>query len=169
MNSKKEVKMDKEKHYLTKYNVENKTFKLHILARGIILDKNKLLVCKNSTNTFLPGGHLEFMDDLEKTLKREIFEEMGLECEVSDYIGCVECIWEENNIYHQEIDHIFQINGINEQTLIKSKEKHIEFYWINIEDMEKENFLPISVRKIIMNKYNGKTGLQYYSEIKKRH
>ena len=158
--------MINDKHYSTKYNVKEKTFKLDILARGIIFDKNKFLVCKNSTNTFLPGGHLEFLDDLKETLRREIQEELGIECVVNNYIGCVECIWEEKNISHQEIDHIFIVNGIHEKDEIQSKENHIKFYWIEAKDMEKENFLPKSMRKIIENMFANKNQIEYYSEVK---
>ena len=113
------------------------------------------MVCKNSTNTFLPGGHLEFTEDLKKTLKRELFEELGIDCFIDNYIGCVECIWEEKEIYHQEIDHVFIIKGISEEDKILSKEEHIKFYWIEIKNMEKENFLPIKMRNLVLNVYNG--------------
>jgi ADP-ribose pyrophosphatase YjhB (NUDIX family) len=154
-----------ETHYSKQFYVENKTFKLHILARGIIKDGSKLLVCKNNTNTFLPGGHLEFGENLTKTLEREINEELGLECIVEKYIGCMESIWEEENIYNQEINHIFLVKGITQKNEMKSKEKHIKFFWIEVKDMEKENFLPKLMRDVIINIFNGSNEAQYYSDI----
>ncbi|MDR2942393.1 MAG: NUDIX domain-containing protein [Treponema sp.] len=138
----------------------------HILARGIIIDSDYILVAKakNADNTFLPGGHLEFNENLKKALEREISEEMGINCNIGEYIGCVENKWIDNNIINQEINHVFMINGINKQIEIKSKENHLDIYWIKINDMEKENLLPISMRKIIKSIYK-KDVINYISEI----
>jgi hypothetical protein len=87
-------------------------------------------------------------------LKKEIFEELGLQCDVDKYIGCVDSLWREKDIIQQQIDHIFTIKGINKNTILESKEKHISFYWIDIEDMEKEKFGPRSSRDIVINLYN---------------
>jgi 8-oxo-dGTP pyrophosphatase MutT (NUDIX family) len=150
---------------------ENNYF--HILARGIIIDGDYILVAhaKNADNTFLPGGHLEFYENLKQTLKREIKEEIGMDCIVDKYIGCIESQWNdneiqltENNIYNQSVDHIFIINGIDKNMEIKSKEKHLDFYWIKINETEKYNLLPYSMRKIIEGIYTNKI-INYISEI----
>ena len=140
----------------------------HILARGIILDSDYILVAraKNADNTFLPGGHLNFNENLKKALCREILEEIGINCTVDEYIGCVESQWAENNINNQEINHIFIVSGINKNMDIKSKEEHLDIYWINIKDMEKENLLPYSMRTIIENIFNKNNKINYISEVK---
>jgi ADP-ribose pyrophosphatase YjhB (NUDIX family) len=138
----------------------------HILARGVIIDKDFLLVArvKNAHNTFLPGGHLEFNEDLKKALYREIMEETGINCIIDEYVGCVENQWTENDIINQEINHLFMVSGINKKMEIKSKEKHLEFHWINIHNMERENLLPASTREIIKSIYNNNS-IHYISEI----
>jgi ADP-ribose pyrophosphatase YjhB (NUDIX family) len=138
----------------------------HILVRGIIIDKDFILVAraKNAHNTFLPGGHLEFNEDLKKALYREIMEETGINCIIDEYAGCVENQWTENDIINQEINHLFMVNGINKEMEIKSKEKHLEFHWINIHNMERENLLPASTREIIKGIYNNNR-INYISEI----
>jgi hypothetical protein len=47
---------------------------------------------------------------------------------------------------------------------IKSKENHLDIYWIKINDMDKENLLPISMRKIIESVYKNDV-VNYISEI----
>jgi ADP-ribose pyrophosphatase YjhB (NUDIX family) len=120
---------------------------------------------KNANNTFLPGGHLEFNENLKKSLEREIMEEISINCNIGEYIGCVEAKWIENNNINQEINHIFIVNGINKKMEIKSKENHLELYWIKINDVEKENLLPHSIRALIHNIHNNKKETNYFSEI----
>jgi ADP-ribose pyrophosphatase YjhB (NUDIX family) len=146
----------------------------HVLVRGIIIDSGYLLVAhaKNADNTFLPGGHLEFNESLKKALAREVKEEIGIDCIIDEYIGCIEAQWNDNDIdgskgkdiKNQSIDHIFTIKGLNKQMEIKSKENHLEFYWIKINEMDKENLLPNSMRKIVESVYNNNR-INYISEI----
>ena len=155
--------------FKTDKNYEDDTEKsyFHILARGIIIDSDYILVAKakNANNTFLPGGHLEFNENLKKTLEREIMEEVGVNCNTKEYIGCVENQWIENNIINQEINHVFMVGGINKNMEINSKENHLEIYWIKINDIEKENLLPVSMRKMIEGVYKNNL-INYISEIK---
>ena len=50
---------------------------------------------------------------------------------------------------------------------IKSKENHLEIYWLKICDyeMEKENLLPYSMREIVKNNKNKEYGIKYISEV----
>jgi len=148
-------------------NENNKIF--HVLARGIIIDDGYILAAKlkNGNNTFLPGGHLEFNENLKQALERELFEEIGIKGNIEEYIGCLEAKWMENNIYNQEINHIFIVNGINKNMNIKSKENHLEIYWLKIcdDEMEKENLLPYSMREIVKNIKNKEYGIKYISEV----
>ena len=148
-------------------NENNKIF--HVLARGIIIDDGYILVAKlkNGNNMFLPGGHLEFNENLKQALERELFEEIGIKGNIEEYIGCLEAKWMENNIYNQEINHIFIVNGINKNMNIKSMENHLEIYWLKIcdDEMEKENLLPYSIREIVKNIKNKEYGIKYISEV----
>jgi 8-oxo-dGTP pyrophosphatase MutT (NUDIX family) len=148
------------------YNDRTENRYFHILARGIIIDGDYILVAKakGTSNTFLPGGHLEFNENLKKTLTREIMEEIGMNCIIGEYIGCIENQWVENNIVNQEINHVFIVDDVNKGMEIKSNENHLEFYWIKINDMEKENLLPESMRTIVESVYRNNK-IDYISEI----
>ncbi|MGG0813695.1 NUDIX domain-containing protein [Paenibacillus alvei] len=133
--------------------------KYHVLARGIVLSGDYLLVahCIGMDNTFLPGGHVEFQEGMKDSLSREIFEEMGLQCKVKQYIGAVEAGYEDNDVYHQEINHLFitDIYDIDPTRNPESKEAHLDFYWIHINEMEEHNLLPYPVREAITHYKNG--------------
>ena len=55
-----------------------------IKVRGIIIYDNKLLIVKHKQSSFmaLPGGHLEYREDVLTCLKRELVEELGVEPEI---------------------------------------------------------------------------------------
>ena len=56
--------------------------KFVIRCRGIILHENKLLLVRHPHDTSfaaLPGGHLEWGEDVKACMQREIVEELGVE------------------------------------------------------------------------------------------
>lgn len=55
-----------------------------IKVRGVIIHNDKLLVAKHKQSQFmaLPGGHLEYGEDVITCLKRELVEELGVLPEV---------------------------------------------------------------------------------------
>ncbi len=63
-------------------NMEDK--KIIIKVRGIIVHEGKLLIVKHLATGFiaLPGGHLDFGEDVITCLKRELVEELGVMPEV---------------------------------------------------------------------------------------
>ena len=55
-----------------------------IKVRGIIIHDSKLLIVKHKQSQFmaLPGGHLEYGEDVVACLRRELFEELGVPPEI---------------------------------------------------------------------------------------
>lgn len=55
-----------------------------IKVRGVITHESKLLIVKHLGTGFtaLPGGHLEYGEDVITCLKRELIEELGVEPEI---------------------------------------------------------------------------------------
>lgn len=132
--------------------------KYHVLARGVITSAEYILVahCIGMDNTFLPGGHVEFNEGIKTSLEREIQEELGLESQVGQYLGLVEADFELPDPYHQEINHLFtvSISELNHTYNPVSKEKHLEFYWVHVNEMENHNLQPYHVRTIIKDHMN---------------
>ena len=62
--------------------MENKN--IIIKVRGVIIYEDKLLIVKHKQSEFmaLPGGHLEYGEDVITCLKRELVEELGVVPEV---------------------------------------------------------------------------------------
>lgn len=70
--------------YTSPMKTETDTKKFVIRCRGIILHEGQLLVVRHSAATFvaLPGGHLEWGEDVRECVAREIVEELGITPEI---------------------------------------------------------------------------------------
>lgn len=63
--------------------MENKKFVVN--SRALIISGDKLLLVRHPHDTSfaaLPGGHLEWGEDIRECLRREIIEELGVEPEI---------------------------------------------------------------------------------------
>ena len=120
--------------------------KFHYLARGIILEKGKVLLAhqKGAGNTFLPGGHIEIGEKAELGLVREIEEEMGKKAIIKQFIGAVECSWFENDQGNHEINLLFevQVPDLDSSEPPVSQESHLEFIWVKPTELKTHNLLP---------------------------
>jgi 8-oxo-dGTP pyrophosphatase MutT (NUDIX family) len=127
--------------------------KFHLIARAVILDKNRILLArqKGMSNTFLHGGHIETGESAVTALQREIREELGLSLKVESFLGCVEAGWEDEKRHNFEVNLIFgaslQDQGLDVPPL--SCEEHLEFLWSSVDDLDKNNLLPQPLRKLI--------------------
>jgi ADP-ribose pyrophosphatase YjhB (NUDIX family) len=141
--------------------------KFHLRVRALIRDDDHILVArvKGENYCFLLGGHHEIGESLSVSLIREIKEEIGLSAETKEYLGVVENCWLENNIYHREINHVFEVKISNFNAEIKphSQEDHLEFFWIRSEDFDKQNLLPKIVRPLVKNWLKGSNKIWHES------
>jgi 8-oxo-dGTP diphosphatase len=82
-----------------------------------------------------PGGKIELGESPESSLKRELFEEFGLNCEIKEFVG--ESVFD----YPK-----FRIRLLGFRVLIISGEfylvDHDEFRWVNIDDVENYKLAP---------------------------
>lgn len=126
---------------------------IEVLVRGMCVINGKLLVChtKGATNTYLPGGHVDFKESAEKALVREIKEEMGLKSTVGTFLGAVEHTFIQKGKRHCEINLIFSMDiaGLDALSHPESMEDYIEFKWVDIRRIARSRLEPASLRKLI--------------------
>ncbi len=124
--------------------------KIEIISRAVIIKEEDILVCqeKNSNYYFLPGGHVEFGEFSKEALLRELQEELFINVSDTDIIGVVENQYSTRGEDRQEINFIYKIDysDIN----IKSKEEHIDFYFLPINSLEKEDVRPKDLKEAII-------------------
>lgn len=121
-----------------------------IIVRGLIINRGRILVCKTEGRDyfFLPGGHVEFGENMRKALIRELNEELGIKPKKTKFIGCVENIFLQNNKQNHEINFVF-LTEIEEDE-VEPKEDHISFRWFLPHDLIEEKFVPPVLRNAIL-------------------
>lgn len=122
---------------------------IEIIARAVILHKNKILLCKQkkASHYFLPGGHIEFGEPIEKGLVREIREELGVPVKKIKFLRIAENWHGGDGRKRHEVNFIYQVTLKNWD--LESKEGHIEFYWNNGKTIRSVRILPVEVKKFL--------------------
>ncbi len=129
---------------------------IELIARIVVKREDKILLCLNKkANTyFLPGGHVEFGDTLEKTIYKETAEELGW---TEDDIKSIKFNGYLENSFtstsgtdiHAELNMIFDVEiGLDVKT--QSQESHIEFQWIDRANLPSITLLPKAISQFIL-------------------
>ena len=113
--------------------------KIIIKVRALILHKGKLLVGEHphdKTFVALPGGHLEWGEDLKECLSREIIEELGVKPDIGRLFYVNTFTQADNRHY---VEFFFEIeNGmdyLDTEKLIRSHAYEItKIGWVNPTD-----------------------------------
>ena len=123
-------------------NLDN--YKLNVRAAVIIIHNNKILLHRNlnSTHYALLGGRVEIGEDSEKTVKREVFEELGKEIEITGYISTIENFFEMEGSKYHEIMFIYKGEFKSEE------DKNIEYTLKNIEGKDYLQYEWLELNKI---------------------
>jgi ADP-ribose pyrophosphatase YjhB (NUDIX family) len=82
--------------------MDNKNIKIKV--RGVIINDSKLLIVKHIGTGYmaLPGGHLEYGEDIITCLKRELVEELGVMPEIGKLLYINTFIEKKNNTEYVE-------------------------------------------------------------------
>lgn len=126
-----------EDFYFITWLLKNIMWIFKIFTRALILnEKNEVLLLQKNFNQkywawnfLLPGWTVEFSEEIEETLKREIKEEVNLEIENLKILGTkTMIIWEEHWFwvyYFVNVKNIFEFKNIE-------PEKHIFCWFVDI-------------------------------------
>lgn len=126
----------------------NNEEKIIIRTRGIILHNNELLVVKHAPEyTFyaLPGGHLEYGENLHECTSRELIEELGVKPEIGRLLYVNNFIDDDGT---QSVEFFFEIINSSEYRNIDGLERThaheiVEMIWLK--QNEDLNLLPKKV------------------------
>lgn len=126
---------------------------IEVLARGVCVNDGSLLLCRSggARNTYLPGGHVEFMEAAEVSLAREIQEELGLQARVGAFLGVIEHTFIQKGEPHCEINLIFEMTvpGLSAHVVPVACEDHISFRWVALENLAGARLEPSVLRALL--------------------
>ncbi len=126
---------------------------INIACCGIINKNGKVLITKRNVSPFknnfvIPGGKLDEGECLEDCLKREIFEETGLEIVKENFFDYYEVVLP--NRYYLVMYFICKIKNFN---LNINNEEISEYRWVSKSDFYKFNLAP-GTKKILEKYFN---------------
>ncbi len=137
--------------------------KFNIRVYGIFVKDQKVLMVKENMDgyefTKFPGGGLEFGEGLLEGLKREIREELDLDCEINDHFYTTD-FFQRSAFYKSEqlISVYYFIDILNCPAFetfpishLQSKTHQLEFFWIDIKAIG-ESDVTFPVDKMIVTK-----------------
>lgn len=137
---------------------------IEFLARGVFVDKGKILLChtKGATNTYLPGGHVEFGESAGMALCREIKEELGCRSSVRRFLGVVEHTFKQKGERHCEVNLVFelQVEGLRYPAKPVSMEDYIEFEWASLKRLRASSLEPAALCRLVPVWLASKSGVQ---------
>ena len=137
--------------------MENKAKKnRHIGIYGICSQGNKVLCIKKGRGPYnglfdLPGGGIEFGEDLEKALEREIREEIGVDIKNEGVFRNADhsSFWDDNGIptltHHIGLYYKVSILSDSIKTCPDGHDSKGAM-WVDISDISKENTAPIAYK-----------------------
>jgi len=122
-----------------------------VCARVFIIKDGKILLCKRKEGDyfFFPGGHIDFSEQAEEALIREIQEEIGKPLSDLSFIGANENYFNQNGDEHHEFNLVF--SGVIPDGEVVALEDYLDFQWVDLNSLETENIQPVALRNELKN------------------
>ncbi len=122
------------------------TGSIELIARAVIVADGQLLLVrtKGYTNTYLPGGHVEFGERAEAALVRELGEELGVAATLGHFLGAVEHAWDDASGAHHELNLVFTatLPGVSTPAAVSPREPHLDVLWQPLDRLAEQRLLP---------------------------
>lgn len=116
-------------------NSQNKKF----IAAAIIEKNNKILIAQRAKKDSLfgkwefPGGKVEQGETLQECLKRELFEELGIQAKVGDYF-CTSTFSYKDTLYDMCV---FKVPSFEGEIILK---EHSAISWVTPDELSNYDF-----------------------------
>lgn len=120
------------------------------VVAAVIVKDNMILATQRGYGEFkgkweFPGGKVEFNENLENALIREIKEETNADINVIEYINTVE--HEYSNFFLKMHSYLCELSKNNLEFVYHDNNslEHENMVWLDLEDLEKLDWLPADI------------------------
>ena len=136
-------------------------YRFNYRVATIIRNGDKVLLHKNENDDFyaIPGGRIKIGEDSISALKREVYEEIGVNIKVNKMIGLVENFFEYDGKKCHEVMIVFSSSfdkdsNLYNQEIIKGieKNKQLNLVWKSFNEIKDLDVRPIKLKNIVTNK-----------------
>ncbi len=131
--------------------------RIEVIGRILLRSENHLLLTKkvDRSYTFLPGGHVEFNEETKTAILRELKEEFNGRANINEFVGVLECSFDQDARRHHELNFLFSGELLNYRYPAppEPREPHLKFLWQPINDLKNVNLLPPPIIPLIHNYY----------------
>ncbi len=127
---------------------------IEVIARGVLIKDGYLLVCRpiGKNYCYLPGGHVEFFENIQEALLREWQEELNCICEVGAFLNFFEERFTDlDQQCHHEYTFLYIVScsALQPKNEVKSNEAHVNFEWVPVKNLHKHPLLPKSMQAFL--------------------
>lgn len=151
---------------------------IHNTARAVIIADNHILLNYNphiqNRYYFLPGGHIEHYEKIEDCIKREMLEELNVECTVEKLLGILELSFDPRpRICHtHSISFYFKVSAppltpANASALPQKGDDRFE--WQPLNKLHEITFLTQNFNEVIQEWLNNESSLKISSAMNHSH
>lgn len=129
--------------------VNKKQNMIEVIARGIMLADDHILVCRpvDAEYCYLPGGHVEFSESAKLALVREIFEEIGIQTKPTRLCLVTEESFTQTGRARHELNLVFHVeHRLSRNDPVVSLEPGIAFEWLSPDSITGADLRPKSVK-----------------------
>lgn len=141
------------------------------VVAAVIVKDNMILATQRGYGEFkgkweFPGGKVEFNENLKNALIREIKEETNADINVIEYINTVE--YEYSNFFLKMHSYLCELSKNNLEFVYHDNNslEHENMVWLDLEDLEKLDWLPADILVIDelkkQNKLKDKKLLEFF-------
>ena len=141
--------------------IKSEDFEFKFRVCGIIKQNDKFLIQKIEGNNFycLPGGHVEIGEDSVMAAKRELKEEIGVDCKNERLFAVIENLYNHKQKKFHELGFYYlvepekplQTNNFIVNEIDKGVPKRLEYIWVDLEQLKKEDFRPKILKECFKN------------------
>jgi len=120
-------------------------------SAAIIIQDEHILLHRKSSEHFwvLPGGRVDFFENSDQAIEREIFKGLGLNCKIENHLWYTENFFELDGKKFHELANYFSVSFISKQNItpeadFKGNEKspNLLYRWVPLVKIQHYNLVP---------------------------